>query len=442
MNASKRYPFSRGRIDAAIVAILAAYLLTEIFAGPLRFYLSQVGAAALVYLPKALVVATVLVGGLLWIHVGRANTLIITTVVLLSVFVGVGALFAPSIARPAFGAFVLVPLIYAMQSEPAFTRLGNRLLPYIALLWAAVAIGVALDYFSDVPWTGAAYQLGDVEVEGSRDWSTFGLERVAGFARASYEAADQLLILALPLVLLSRWKLAKVLLWLITGLLIAVTTTKKTAATYLLLTLFFPVFGFGMVPAWAKTYCRIVLPIIIAVIGIALPASVLLMDYTLDLDSFVSQFLFASFEDRLTLVWPASLSLAFEHGSTFLGRGIGGIGTAQNYFEPSLYMPGDSLYVYLYVTFGVTAFVLIGLYVSWLSRLRAEVDAQDRLMWFLGIAVLMNGWANNGVESAIMAIAIGLTFSYAYTRHAKSREKRHIPQGNPAGSVSRISSSL
>ena len=271
------------------------------------------------------------------------------------------------------------------------------------------------DYLWDMPWTGLTYQLVETEIEGSREWTTFGVERVAGFARASFAAADQLLLLALPLMFFSRSRILRILIWLTSGMLIYLTTTKKTGGIFLILTLLIPLMNFAFAPALLRHALTMSVPILIAAIGIGLPLSTIVVTYRLNLDSLFSQVLFASFEDRLTVVWPAGLQLLIERGSAVFGRGIGGIGAAQNYFEQTVYSPADNLYLYLYVTFGILALGFMAAYVWNLTHLDTQRSAWSRMIWTIGIAILAHGWAGNVLEGSMTATMMGVTLAYAHT---------------------------
>jgi len=404
-----------------VLALLYLFLVMEVFAGPARYYFARSGLAALIYLPKILIVGVVLASVLHALYRGRLRPAFAAVLSLFVIFALVGWTFTGNPLQVAFGVFALLPLIYAVLAEPALRQMGLRIRPYVALLWCAAALGVAIDALFDVPWTGSLYRLGDVEIEVSREWTTFGVERVAGFARASYEAADQLLLLALPLMFLYRSRILKLTLWLATGALIYLTTTKKTGGTFLLLTVLLPLMNSAIIPQLIRRVAVAAVPIIVAAVGIGLPISTFFIVYQLDFDSVLSMALFASFEERLTVVWPASLKLALEHGSAVLGRGIGGIGAAQQYFEPLAYMPGDSFYIYLYVTFGLLAFGFLAAYVASLARLDLRASPWNAMMWALGVAVLLNGWANNGLESPITASILGVTMAYLYAAHRSHR---------------------
>lgn len=404
-----------------VLGLLYLFLALEVVASPARFYLAQTGLASLIYLPKLLIVGVVVASALRALYRGRLRPAFAAILLSFMFFALVGWFFTRNPLQPAFGVFALLPLLYAVQAEPALRQMGPRMRPYVALLWCAAALGVAIDARFEVPWAGLVYQLGEAEIQGSREWTTFGVERVAGFARASYEAADQLLLLALPLMFLYRSLILKLAVWLSTGALIYLTTTKKTGGTYLLLTVLLPLMNPAIAPALIRRATTVAVPIAAAAVGIGLPISTFFITYRLDLDSVLSQVLFASFEDRLTVVWPASLDLALERGSAVLGRGIGGIGAAQKHFEPQLFMPGDSFYIYLYVTFGLLAFWFVAAYVASLARLDTQASPWNLMMWALGVAVLLNGWANNGLESPITASMLGITLSYAYAARQRRR---------------------
>ena len=60
-----------------------------------------------------------------------------------------------------------------------------------------VVMGIFLDKYLTFPWEGLGYQLGEYEVKVNRQWETFGMERLSGFQRASYDSAIILTILLL-----------------------------------------------------------------------------------------------------------------------------------------------------------------------------------------------------------------------------------------------------
>lgn len=415
------------------LGLLFIFVLTEVFSGVLRYYLSLASVPWLIYLPKALI-AVAFVGLLLkTAYLGCVNRAMLMALVLFGTYWLVGVVMTQSWVQPTFGLFVLSPFLFALLVEPDVSRLGDRLVPYIAVVWLAAAGGVVFSYLSDVPWSGAAYQLGDYTIEGSREWWAFGITRVAGFSRASFEVAGQLLFLAIPLVILGRSKVLGAVVWLATGVLIVLTTTKKTVGVYLLLTVLLPLMLGRLTPAVLKHSIAKIVPIIVAAIGIALPLSTLFFDYKLGLGNYVSQFLFASFEERLTWAWPEGIALVADHGNLIAGRGIGGIGVAQLYFEPEHYTFADNLYLYLYATFGAVAFVLVWVYVAAMSKMDTVSDGWGKLIWFWSVSILTGGWAANGVESAFTSLLLGITFGYAFRNRRLIRAPKFAWSRRAAG---------
>ena len=107
-------------------------------------------------------------------------------------------------------------------------------------------------------------------------------------------------------------------------------------------------------------------------------------------------------------MWPEAWALLEMHGSFLLGRGLGGIGTAQTYFEGSLFNAGDNIFMYWFVIFGWAA--LPGFALLLLRTLRIKpCSSPDQLrMYALLMATLVYGTMTNIVENAIFAIVCGL----------------------------------
>lgn len=410
------------------VLLLLLFVSVEVFEGALRYFLATVSLSSLIYIPKLLIAVAAIVVLMRASYTSRIDRVFLSVLLFFAAFEVVGMHFTHSWFQPAFGAFVLMPLILAVLAEPAFAQLRERLVPYAAILWLCVAIGVAYDYMADVPWADLIYQIGGVSIQASRSWATMlGTERVAGFSRASFDAANQLIFLALPWVIMGRRKSLSAIIWVATGLLVVLTTTKRAVGVYVLLTLLLALIGPGVVSGKLKRLVGVTCPAFVALIGIALPASTIFINYGRFVDG-ATPVLLTSFLDRLTSTWPDALALLADHGNVLLGRGIGGIGVSQSFFEPLIYSPADNLYVYLYVSFGIFGIALAWLYVSRICRINLNRDKWAQLMWFWAIAALTSGWAVNGVEGALSACVFGITLRYAW--HDGHARKSHEQGGS------------
>ncbi len=86
--------------------------------------------------------------------------------------------------------------------------------------------GVVLDVVVNFPWAGQAYESAIATVQVSREWSSGGIARLSGFARASFDAATIMLVLIVP-ILASRWSvMGRATLWVVAAATIWLTTTK------------------------------------------------------------------------------------------------------------------------------------------------------------------------------------------------------------------------
>jgi hypothetical protein len=114
-----------------------------------------------------------------------------------------------------------------------------------------------------------------------------------------------------------------------------------------------------------------------------------------------------SYEDRLRNMWPEAFDLWLHNGTFLTGRGLGGLGTAQTYFESPLFNAGDNLHLYIFVTLGVLAAPLI-LYVCWqVARTAVGDDRSQRVPLVLFVAALTYGLTANGIENASVALILG-----------------------------------
>lgn len=410
--------------DIFVLATLLMFLVFEVLQGPLRYYLSSMGGVVLAYAPKGLMLLTFVALVLRTLWTLRLDRIVLAMGAVFVLFMVVGIYCTHSLGQPLMGVFSLMPLLFGVVAEPAVSRFGQRMVPYVVVLWLCVAIGVSYNYFHSVPWTGFTYQLGDAEVEVSRDWTYFGVERIAGFARASFEAAMQLMSLGLICAVLLRHRGLAFVVWIATGVLIAATTTKTTLGLFFFLTILFPMVVPRLTPAPIKRMVGVLLPFLLALIGILLPASTLISKAAAGMANRESGTLLASFSIRLAETWPDGFKLIFHKGSVLLGRGWGGIGSAQKIFEPDIYSPADNAYLYLYGTFGIVALVIIWIFTRAISRLKFARDHMALLFWLLGVSILMEGWTVNCVEGGIMAVITGLTLAFSLRDHKIGRPQR------------------
>lgn len=395
---------------AAVLTIL--YVASQAFDSALRWLLEIGHAGAAIYARDYLLVIAILA---CLYNIARERQGVLHVFLLLwSLTLGVCiALFSGlGLLQIAFGIKVWLPcvlgfLLVESKAVPSLHR------PRLWLcLWALVCIGVYINYFVRLPWTGLTLQVGGVEVAGNREWTAAGVKRLSGFSRTSYDAAIIILLLHLYLVSLWRHFAVRCLLILMSGAAIALTTTKGAAGAFLLATAFMPVLG--IVPLSRAGPRRSILTgvvMLIALAGLLAPLISTQIPLPKLLEGSIEHWLFSSLVSRAWDTWPRALDLLGSEWQVFMGRGLGGIGAAQYAFEPFRANPADNLFVYLYVTAGV-----VGL--CWYLFLAASVRklALERPMHQAVFLVLLSlftyGLTVNVVESAAFALVVGGIFAH------------------------------
>ena len=107
-------------------------------------------------------------------------------------------------------------------------------------------------------------------------------------------------------------------------------------------------------------------------------------------------------------MWPRAWELLHHHGHPLWGRGMGGVGTPQTYFEPDRFNAADNLFLYGFVVSGWIA--LPGFLLLLLSSLRLQPwrSEADTAAFCLLLATLTYGITANVVESGFFAMAAGM----------------------------------
>lgn len=395
------------------------YLAFTALSGPVRYYLNQYNLSVLIYAPQVLLIFFLLVYPLVSM---RINRLVAATLGILGVYTIVSLINLRNPLQTFFGLYVLLPFLFALVAYKPFLDYAARSKRLFVMLFLVVCSGVLINLFVSFPWSGFEYSIGEVTIEGSRYWSTQGISRLAGFSRASFSAAAEALLLSLLLVLLTPRKISATLYWIFAGSVIVLTTTKALIATYGLLTLFFIFRSVIRHRLWKA------LPATMLAVDIAIPLSALFFSISLNIQDRLARLLFASFGERLGDLWPSIFDLVTNHGSWIVGRGVGGIGVAQLYFEPNLYRPGDNLFIYLYATIGVAALVVLFLFVKASRHLEIQRNRQDLFFFTVVIAILGFGLTANVLEAPYFAFFGGLCVAHLYKLGKHNRIIRLAPR--------------
>lgn len=389
---------------------LRLWVLTYCFEGVLRYQLENMQLPSLLYARDALLLvillATVADGAVL------RNMLLTFAITALLVVGGAVGLSAYSPLQVAFGFKVLLPACAGIAF--GCSRFGlPRSTTQASLLCVAAIAGLILNVsLGQLPWTGVTQDIMGIQIEGTREWHHGGVGedilRPTGFARASFFAASQILMLGIFVFLQSTgaWR---TFLWMLALVGIVITTSKGPAIAWFVATAAF------VTPMISRTPSRVHTGLLslMTVIMIALPPLSLVGDFE-NRRSQAGTLMAAltdSFIERLSQMWPDAFAATQNGvGGFLLGRGVGGVGSSVMYFQPENFNSGDNLFVYLLMEFGVLATIIMAVMFSGLIRLETlptphRID--NRTLWVLGLAVIAYGIVANVVEDQFTSLCLG-----------------------------------
>jgi hypothetical protein len=413
------------------VCVAHAMAFSYIFESPVRYALLRAHVPTLIYLRDLAAFALIGFAVFSWLTGARRLFPVMVALYVLFLHLLCGVLLLPGVIQPLLGLKVFFTFLFGMVAAAAIAERGTALLRLSLLALLATAFGVFLDKFVEFPWAGEAYESAIATVQVSREWTSGGVPRLAGFARASFDAATIVLVLMVP-ILASRlnvfWRFA---LWVLGFVTIWLTTSKGALLALVALGVWRVLETFRSAKQWVLAWvfffsaCCAALPIAAVQFGFGVRRST------------VASWL-SSFMDRVDFMWPDALSGWLEHGSLFIGRGLGGIGFPQLGLEWWRYNAADNLMIYLLVSFGLLALVYVGVFLRGLTR---TFDANDAAPFFprcvRGWAVVLfsYGCTSNMIEQPLMNLVIGICFG-AVTILWPAAERRAVeaplPGAQPA----------
>jgi hypothetical protein len=398
--------------SGAIKAAITIFFLSEILAGPIRYYSLNHGLPFLIYVPKAMMTLT-----------GRIRSIeffIIIGFFLVYGFVAAYQLFTPP--QIWFAAWTMVPLLfsviaarYVMSDFESYERI-------FVGLYAITVVGVLLNYFHQFPWTYGSFVVAGHSLQSARSWATGGFVRLGGFGRASYNAASQCLILAIFITARLRSRMLEAGIWLLTGVVIVLTTAKGVLLAYVVILSYAVSRGvvrhLKPLVGWATYSMFSVIICLIAVVMVVLPWLAASQSISIDPHTTVGLLLFQSFSTRLTQTWPEALQLLTSSITVLFGNGLGSIGAGQAFVLDSNPNTADNVFVFLDVQYGLILSVtcLAGFVIKIvLTNVRRDAGGLGRVIVSLGLLLVTYGCLSNELEDGFLATSIG--FCLAYRRH-------------------------
>lgn len=392
------------------------FLLFEVLAGPLRYYLALHDLPALIYVPKLVMIVTTI---LLLLSGKIAAPQFYAVCAIFVVYLLIGLADLPDSSQAPFALWSMVPLLFSIATAKYFFRDLPHYKTMFLILYVIVIGGIALNYFHNVPWSGSGFRLAGQHIVSSRAWTAQGITRIGGFGRASFSAASQALILAIFITQQTRRKLFAVLVWLAAGAAITVTTSKGVILAYLVLSLYFSLRAATMHSNRLLRHLNVIgfnaFIVLVFFAIVALPVSTLFIQYHVHTNGFFSRLIFQSSEQRLSISWPAAFALLKSDTAVLFGNGLGGMGVAQQFFDLPHYNAGDNLFVFLTVQYGclITLAVLVLFMIKFLAiSRRNSLMVPDAVFLALGIFLIVYACFLNELEEGFLSFAFGLCVAY------------------------------
>lgn len=402
-----------------LALIAASLLISETFAGALRYYLDMAGISALLYLPKLACLAAV------GLELPRTRThsgvwLVLFVVVVSSLL---AMLHGASPSNVGFSLFIYVPLLFGLFCGSYLERRVGLLGWVIGLCLLASLIGIALDMFTSVPWKGYSYMMGDVELTANKSWAFGSTDRLAGFARMSTNLAVMIALYSLFLAAFLQSRLLRLVLYPLAFGAIYLTTNKSTAAAYLLTLMMLFLAGYR-VPSAAAFFIAVLA-------GLALPIASLLLN--IPQSEAYSASLLASFNDRLINSWPNFIEVIINEGWGVWGAGFGAVGSSAAVFPLAwleLLSIADNTALYLWGMLGVFGVLLYLLLFVLLLRLHDRGPRiRDALLGIVFCTCLI-GWATDVLEVTTATLFLGMAIAHVLTPRTASGGQ-HVTTSSP-----------
>ena len=391
------------------VALFTMWVAAQLLDGPIRYALVIAGAPWLLYVKDLLLLICL---GLVCADRGFAPSLV-ASVAAVSMAGVAGLLQSRPPFQVLFAAKVAVPYLLGVacgEHLPAEVP-GRRARWMIGVAFLVVVGGVLVNQEIEWPWEGMQYAIEGVgeEVKGTKVWSHMGVKRIAGLSRSSYDAAVAIALLGVSLIASRDRIVTSLIVLALAAYATVVTTTKGILLNLAIVSVVVVCRAFS--PKAASRYFIPGLSTVLVAAVIVLPLLSLAGLPSLDAGSDDRQFLLKSMNDRIESCWPAAFELIAADGNLLSGRGLGGLGIPQLYYESENYNPCDNLSVFLIGNYGILSIFLLPFF-AWKIALLARLDGPlARLLSLSGLLILSYGMTANVVENPFLSFFVGLIVS-------------------------------
>lgn len=416
---SSYYAVGSDRLYLLGTAIIVGSYIIE---APLRFLLGMISASMLIYTRDVAVVAYVVFVAASWLRGQRSAFLVPAVLAILIVHTLIGVLVLNSLIQPLFGLKIFLPFLLGIIVGPLVRERPREVVTYCWWAFIITAIGVVMNGSLDLPWIGASFDTPLGERELSRKWWSGSEARLPGFTRASYIAAQLMLTSMVPILAARPRFVVRLFLAAVAAPIIVMTTSKAPLmglAALVVADMFVLLPGLTLVTS--------VLVIVLYLAGAALP----IVSVQVKINNLAEVPGWAeSFVERMQDMWPRAFALYDSPFTVLIGRGLGGIGSAQLLAEPRLLNSADNLVLFLLVSFGLAGPIYLGLVLVKLTASIPDVRFDHALHWACGwlVVILAVGLTSQIIEDPVTNMSFGISASLLLTR-------RFVPQRNLTNQV-------
>jgi hypothetical protein len=394
-----------------ILYFLIYYISLPYIEAPLRYFLVEHDVPWLIYFRDVSVVLIVFWLILKTLIRSDDNKILIILLSILVLHSLIGLIYLPNAYMVLFGWKTFLPILVGVGSYYVFIENLNKMRWLFLLLFVILVSGLFINLFIEFPWEGFTYSLDTYTIEATKKEDTaFGVRRLAGFSRYFYEAAIQTLFLLIFLVVYTKNNIMKIIIWVLGGLAIILTTVKGVILSYLLITILLILLKINpKLIEYYKLYRKLLLSLLIIVILLPILTYINLLVIDFGLHKDINDMLFSSFTMRLYDTWPEAIELIRDQGNLLLGRGLGGIGQSQIFFETYLYTSVDNIFIFLYGNFGLMG----GLYLLYLYYKGRSLEITEELYFCLFLFFIFQyGITQSLFDDYLICLVLGFFLSH------------------------------
>lgn len=407
----------------ALILSGALYLLFDTFGGMIRATFGAVGLTALIYLPAAVAIPALLVNALSRIGDSRTSVAVLALVGFMVVELILSVMLGRTVQMAVFGLYIWIPGLIMMSLVQR--RMQDRLIDLMIPMFFVATAGVLLNSLVTFPWADASYEVMGREMAAAREWSAYGQTRLAGFTRASFLAAGQILIGYCALEHRLTSLVWRAIWWGVGAVAIQLTTSKSPFLAMILLPATYFIVGRIRATGAARRTLLAGLWMAFWLLLIFLgPFLSITYGKQLYPNGTGTGLGYSSLADRVLNTWPNAMAMIDwrDPVSVLVGRGLGGVGSPSTIFAPPG-NPGDNLAIYLFLAFGLVSFIFAYLIFRGGQRAIAS-GSRGRRDFAMIIAMLGIGSAANVIEGVVALMVLGLAISRQVQRRVTAEPDR------------------